>query len=153
MISAIDATVADLHDDFRFDVVHAHVVLPDGWAGMHVSKKYKKPLFVTIHGADFYQTVRRNSICRTRIESVINATYKTIVVSRRLKDIASDALRSIEHKYVVIPNGIELGVQPQSKRKLELDHIRNGLGGKFVLLTVGYLIKRKKVNFLYNGYH
>lgn len=42
MYWGIKETVDKIYQEFSFDLIHAHVVLPDGWAGMKVAKKYKK---------------------------------------------------------------------------------------------------------------
>ncbi len=49
---------------FKFDLIHAHVALPDGYAGMKIAKKYKKPLVVTIHGQSFHTIIFRNIECK-----------------------------------------------------------------------------------------
>jgi len=87
MYKGFKKTIKEIYRDFRFDIIHAHVALPDGYAGMLIAQNYKKPLVVTIHGQDFQQTIYRGKKCKKNIEEVINYSKKTIVVSNKLKKI------------------------------------------------------------------
>jgi len=139
----IKKIVAKIYKNFKFDIIHAHVALPDGYAGMMLAKKYKKPLIVTIHGQDFYQTIYKNKKCKKNIEKVINFSKKTIVVSNQLKKIGEKKLKIESAKLVVVPNGIDLNdIHPQNENDFS-DKYQN----KKIILSVSYLIKRKGVDY------
>ena len=92
MFAEIKETVEEIYDSFPFNIIHSHVVLPEGYCGMKIAKKYKKPLVVTSHGVDFQQTIFKNKRCKESIKKVINFSDKTIMVSRKLKEIGATGL-------------------------------------------------------------
>jgi glycosyltransferase involved in cell wall biosynthesis len=139
MYYGIKKIVDKIYQKFPFDIIHAHVALPDGWAGMRIAVKYKKSLIVTIHGQDFYKTIFRNKRCKESIEKVINFSNKTIVVSNKLRKIGRQNLDISSGKMRVIFNGIDLEELLTIKNHEPLLKCKN----KKVILTVGYLIKRK----------
>jgi len=106
MYRGIKNCVAKIYQEFRFDLIHAHVALPDGYAGVLLATKYHKPLVVTIHGRDFQHTVHRNAACRRAVSYVLNSASETICVSRKLQQLSIKSL-GIRDKLIVVPNGIE----------------------------------------------
>ena len=106
MYEGIKDVVAKIYKEFQFDLIHAHVALPDGYAGMKVAQKYKKPLIVNIHGQDFQQTIFKNNKCKKNIEKIINFSEKTIVVSKKLNKIGENNLQISSNKIKVVSNGI-----------------------------------------------
>ena len=106
MYLGIKDVVAKIYKEFQFDLIHAHVALPDGYAGMKVAQKYKKPLIVNIHGQDFQQTIFKNNKCKKNIEKIINFSEKTIVVSKKLNKIGENNLQISSNKIKVVSNGI-----------------------------------------------
>ena len=89
MFEGIRDTVERIHDGFIFDIIHSHVALPDGYCGMKLALRYEKPLIVTVHGQDFQHTIFRDNKCRETIKKVVQSSVKTIVVSRKLRDIGA----------------------------------------------------------------
>ena len=142
MYYGIQKTITRIYKNFEFDIIHAHVALPDGYAGMLLAKKYKKPLIVTIHGQDLQQTIYRNKKCRENIKKVINFSKKTILVSDKLKNISINKLGINFRKLTVIPNGINME---------DLYNSRNPLAEKYankkIILSVSNLIKTKGIDY------
>jgi len=139
MCSGIQKIVNKIYEGFEFDLIHSHVALPDGSAGMLLAKEYKKPLVVTIHGQDFYKTIFRNKKCKENIGKVINFSTKTIVVSNALRNIGVRNFGVERSKFVVVPNGIDLEESNLKKNSF----ISKICQGKKIILSIGYLIKRK----------
>ena len=106
MYWGIKDVVANIYQKFQFDLIHAHVALPDGYAGMKVAQKYKKPFIVTIHGQDLQQTIFKSEKCKRNIEKVINFSEKTISVSKKLKKVGEKYLEVNKNKIIVVSNGI-----------------------------------------------
>ncbi|MHA1343897.1 MAG: glycosyltransferase, partial [Promethearchaeota archaeon] len=106
MYLGIKDVVSKIYKEFQFDLIHAHVALPDGYAGMKIAQKYKKTLIVNIHGQDFQQTIFKGKKCKRNIEKVINYSTKTIVVSKKLKKKKKKYLEVNKDKIIVVPNGI-----------------------------------------------
>ena len=141
MYLGIKDVVAKIYKEFQFDLIHAHVALPDGYAGMKVAQKYKKPLIVNIHGQDFQQTIFKNNKCKKNIEKIINFSEKTIVVSRKLKRIGKKYLEINKDKIIVVPNGINREDIYTEKNKNIQDY-----KDKKVILSVSHLIKTKGID-------
>ena len=141
MYRGIKDVVAKIYKEFKFDLIQAHVALPDGYAGMKVAQKYKKPLIVNIHGQDFQQTIFKNNKCKKNIEKIINFSEKTIVVSRKLKRIGKKYLEINKDKIIVVPNGINREDIYTEKNKNIQDY-----KDKKVILSVSHLIKTKGID-------
>ena len=141
MYLGIKDVVAKIYKEFQFDLIHAHVALSDGYAGMKIAQKYKKPLIVNIHGQDFQQTIFKNNKCKKNIEKIINFSEKTIVVSRKLKRIGKKYLEINKDKIIVVPNGINREDIYTEKNKNIQDY-----KDKKVILSVSHLIKTKGID-------
>jgi glycosyltransferase involved in cell wall biosynthesis len=134
----IRKTAEKIHRELPFDIIHAHVALPDGYGALLLNKSYRKPLIVTIHGLDVMITIYRNARCWENVKKVFGTATRVICVSTALKNLCLQVDEADETKFRVIPNGFSL-------RKEFHDHtyLKDKYKGKLVLLTVGYLIKRK----------
>jgi len=141
MYRGIKDIVSKIYQEFQFDLIHAHVALPDGYAGMQIAQKYEKPLIVNIHGQDFQQTIFKNKKCKKNIEKTINISEKTIVVSKKLKKIGEKYLQVNKDKIIVVPNGINMRDIYTEKNKNIQEY-----NGKKVILSVSHLIKTKGID-------
>ena len=141
MYWGIKDIVAKICQKFQFDLIHTHVVLPDGYAGMKIAQKYKKPLIVTIHGQDLQRTIFKSEKCKRNIEKVVNFSEKTIVVSKKLKKIGEKYLEVNKDKIIVVPNGISMRDIYTGKNKNIQEY-----NGKKVILSVSHLIKTKGID-------
>lgn len=142
MYLGIKDVVLKIYKEFQFDLIHANVALPDGYAGMKIAIKYKKPLIVTIHGQDLYVTINKNRSCKTALFDVFKKADRVILVSKKLKEI-SDNNVGFTNKTVVIGNGVSVN------DILKAENImlnRNFLGYK-TILSASYLITRKGIDF------
>ena len=137
----VKKTVNEIYKNFKFDLIHSHVALPDGYAGMLLAKKYKKNLFVTIHGQDFQQTIYKNKKCKKYIEKIINFSKKTILVSEKLKNIGINKLNINPEKLIVIPNGINA----DDIYKKKSTPLRQYKGGE-IILSVSNLTETKGID-------
>ena len=140
MYRGIKGVVSEIHDKFSFDLIHAHVALPDGYAGMLLSQKYQEPLVVTIHGQDFNYTIFRAVKYRLAIQEVINAATQTIVVSHKLKRVAEEHLPNFD-RVTVINNGINPEKLSRGPRSLP-----KKWQGKQIILSVSSLIQTKGID-------
>lgn len=118
----------------QVDVIQAHVAFPDGLVGLWLKYRFNKPLVVTIHGYDLYQTIKRIPQ-RQRILEVFQGADRIVFVSNNLRDIARTymSLGKTQH-FEVIGNGFQATAVEKTEASL---HPR-----KF-LLSVGFLIPRK----------
>ncbi len=130
-----------IRDRSAFDLIHAHVALPDGFAGALLATDLKVPLVVTIHGQDAYVTIDRSKACRTAVERVFRSADEIIAVSRKLKQTLFHKLGGqFQHKMRVIGNGVSLDKVALGD---QLERPTSVQGGQTRLLTVGYCIERK----------
>lgn len=79
MYKSIKRLLKSLEWDFTFDLIHAHMALPDGYAGMLLSKEYKKPLVVTFQATDLDITAKRGKRSLNALKKVFK--YADHVVS------------------------------------------------------------------------
>lgn len=105
MFKGINDLVSNIHGEFPFDLIHAHVAVPDGAAAIRIKNKLKKPLVVTVHGQDLQVTIFRNPKCKKILRETFNQVDKIIVVSNKLKKIAEKEFGE-NNRICVINNGI-----------------------------------------------
>lgn len=106
MYKGIREIVSQIRRDFHFDLIHAHVALPDGYAASILAEEYGCPLVVTIHGYDFQKLVHRDLSCRKAIGLTIAKASSVFPVSSKLQKIGKEIFPESEGKFFVTPNGI-----------------------------------------------
>lgn len=84
MYYGIKRLVEKLWAIFPFDIIHAHMALPDGYAAMLISRDYNKPLVITFQATDLDITANRNDKCLQSLQKVFFAADKVISPSPRL---------------------------------------------------------------------
>ncbi len=137
----IKRLVRKIYESFKFDIIYSHTALPDGCGAGRVNKYYNKPLVVTVHGNDIYNTVKKNRKRRKVVEKVFNNADAIITVSRKLSGLTSGYCNDNE-KIKSIDNGINIKDVFSGESKLKAKYY-----GKKILLSVAYLIARKGIDF------
>jgi glycosyltransferase involved in cell wall biosynthesis len=135
MYQGINKTITYVYEGFKFDVIHSHVLLPDGYAAMLINNHYKVPLISTVHGQDFHLTIYKNKQCRDRLFQVINNSTAVITVSTKLKNVIDD--KAVRDKIYVINNGIN----PEECSSGVLN-----TSNKKIIISVSNLIKTKGID-------
>lgn len=144
MFIAIYTKVSRLFSSFKFDLIHCHVALPDGFAGVLLAKKFRKHLFVTIHGQDLQQTINRNKRCREVVKMILDNATNVVVVSNKLKIIAQDIIQKDRVDRVnLIPNGVNPDLIASSNPETDLI---NRYSGRRIILSVSSLVITKGVD-------
>lgn len=105
MAAGIQKTIDEIYRDFKFDIIHSNVALPDGYSGMIESRKFGVPHVVTVHGQDFQVTIKRNEKYKKAVFKVLNDADRVITVSSKLKNIVQG--EPFYSKIDVINNGID----------------------------------------------
>ncbi|GAA0747861.1 glycosyltransferase [Clostridium oceanicum] len=136
MYKAIKNLVYELNQKFKFDIIHSHVALPDGYCGMLLSKELNIPYVITVHGQDFQNTICKNDKLKKSVFKVLDKADKVITVSNKLKNIVSDT--NFYHKIDVINNGIDI----EDTMVLNNDKALE----KIDVLSVSNLIKTKGID-------
>lgn len=106
MYQGIRKLVKNLYQEFSFDLIHAHVALPDGYASALIARELRLPIIVTIHGQDLQYTVHKGVRYQRILAFVFNSASRIILVSNKLKRLAEQYL-GFHDKLVVIPNGVD----------------------------------------------
>jgi len=140
MYSGISRLVHELHQDFKFDIIHAHVALPGGFAGMILKHQYNKPLVVTIHGQDMQGTVDINTGCRKALAKVFSAADRIVTVSSKLQKLVESNF-GFTDKLIVNNNGIN-----PEEIALENTELASRYAGSRVILSVSALDTTKGVD-------
>jgi len=92
-----------IYKDFEFDIIHAHLAFPDGFAAMLIAKKYDKPLVITPRITDIDNTMLRGRTCSNAIYSVLHNSSAVISPSAQIK---AKLLEKININADMIPWGI-----------------------------------------------
>jgi len=137
MYSGIRQLVRKIKENFPFDLIHAHMALPDGYAGMLISKIYQKPLVVTFQATDLDITANRNKRCLAVLEKVFSYADKVVAPSPRLA-------KSLVSKFGVNPVVIGYGIDISDIHTGE-SALSSAYAGRRVLLSVSRLIRTKGV--------
>jgi len=138
----IKDVVRKIYQEFQFDLIHAHVALPDGFAATKIKYIYSKPLIVTIHGQDLHITINKSKNCMNALNNVFKKADKIITVSSKLKKMAVNNI-GYNHKIMVIGNGVPLNKIITKKSNIIC---RNNTNCK-TILSVSYLINKKGIDF------
>ena len=131
--------VIELLHRFDFDLIHAHMALPDGFAGALLTKEIQRPLIITIHGKDTanaqWSTAHRNPRCKAAIFKALMSSSKIVAVSDYVKRSTMEVYPSLDsRKIVVIHGGVDL-TKSQLREKKQSDTM--------TILSVGPLIPLK----------
>lgn len=120
----------------RFDIVHAHWLIPQGI----VQSFFKKPYIVTGHGGDV--TSLNKGIFRKLKIRCLRKAKKVTVVSNYLKGKVQELVSELE------PDVIPMGVDTKKFGKQYFVSNYFGQGDKKVVLFVGRLAEKKGVTYL-----
>ena len=140
MHRGIKDVTSKIYQDFPFDLIHAHVALPDGYAAALLGQRFGRPLVVTIHGQDLQHTVDRNAACRGAVSYVLNSASRTILVSYKLKRLATKYF-DLRDKLAVVSNGVD----PQNVVSRPVESINQQKKGP-TLLSVSNLVPTKGID-------
>ena len=127
MFRGMKRLVERLSREFPFDLIHAHVALPDGQAAVCLKQIYRVPAVVTIHGQDFQTTVNRSGRVKAKLLEVLDNADQIITVSSKLKNIGIKLGEqySFGSKIEVVNNGIDLKVLPPDQTEIRTQALQS----------------------------
>lgn len=131
-------------------ILHTHTLLPDGFAGALIKRKFGIPHICTIHGSDINITPFENKLNRIFAKYALRGCDHIIVVSNKLKE----KILSIENKLSNITT-IYNGADPNEFRHIHKDTARRMLGmtkQNKIILYIGNLIAIKGINNLIKAF-
>jgi len=137
MYQGIKKLVEKLCHKFPFDIIHTHMALPDGYAGMLLSKDYNKPLIITFQATDLDITAKHDNNCLQSLKKVFMTADKIISPSPRLN-------KQLFDKFKIKSNTIGYGIDPKNIF-IGDSNIKFKYKDNFILLSVSRLIKTKGI--------
>ena len=155
MYKGLEKTVNEISRNFKFDIIHSNVALPDGYSGMLLSRRFNVPNVVTVHGQDFQVTIKRNEGCKRAVFKVLSSADGVITVSSKLKNMVRE--EKFFSNIDVINNGIDddcLKHNAEDRQKgaikiLSVSNLKETKGIQLNLKAV-YMLKDKYPNIQYD---
>lgn len=146
MLWAIRRPLGRIRTRWPFDVIHAHMLVPDGWAAAAVGAELDVPVLATTHRADVLDLPGRSDAQRAQVVQAVEAVDQITAVSAAIRD-AAEALGSPRRQAQVVPNGADTSVfvardTREARRRLGLPEDER------IVSYVGKLVPRKGVDTL-----
>lgn len=127
------------HAENPFDLIHAQVAYPDGWAAAKLAEAMNLPLVLTLHGQELQKIVHWSKKLNALVRSVLGRAAAVVVPSAMMYDLARHYDVPAERLHLVY-NGME----PLPPAELP-EHIRAWIAGRKVLLSVSRLEPEKGI--------
>jgi teichuronic acid biosynthesis glycosyltransferase TuaC len=143
---AIAGPLTRIHRRWPFDVIHAHMLVPDGWAAARVGGRMGVPVLATAHRADVLDVPDRGGSQRTQVEQAVAWVDQIVAVSHAMRR-ACEALATPQRPVAVVPNGADTRVffprdRAETRRRLGLPLDER------IVAFVGVLTPRKGIDTL-----
>ncbi len=136
-----------LHLRYRFDIINAHWVIPNGIIGLLVAKIFKIPLVISLHGSGIYLS-KKNALFRALGRFVFNSADGVTACSPVLRDGALE-LSARPERSKVVPYGVDLDAFAPGNTNV--DELKKELGinpKDLVVLALGRMVEKKGFEFL-----
>ena len=129
----------------KYEAINTHFVIPTGPVGFLLSKIFKIKNILDIHGGDVYNPnykikPHKNFVLKNIIKFLLNKADKIIAHSSDVKEKAAKYYK-IKKEIKTIP----IGYKPYNFQKVTRS-VLNLSKEDFYLITVGRLIKRKRID-------
>ena len=105
MYYGIRKLIKNIYQDFKFELINAYTILPDGFSALLLERKINVPLIITILGSDLLIYPYRNKRIFMNTNRALAKAIRIIAVSQHLKDKAVDEFGIPEEKIAVIYTG------------------------------------------------
>jgi teichuronic acid biosynthesis glycosyltransferase TuaC len=146
MLWSIRGPLRRVHARWPFEVIHAHMLVPDGWAAAAMGAELDVPVVATGHRADVLDVPARGARDAAQVERAVETIDQVVTVSAAI-GAAAEALGRPRRPIQVIPNGADHEVfhprdAVEARRRLGLPEDEQ------VISYVGKLVPRKGVDTL-----
>lgn len=146
MSFAISGPLRRIHRRWPFDVIHAHMVVPDGWAAARIGAELGVPVVATAHRADVLDVPAQGPRSHDRVVEAIEDIGQICSVSRAIAD-AAEALATPRRPIEIVPNGADTRIFVARSRAEARAHLGLPDDGP-IISFVGKLVPRKGVDTL-----
>ena len=146
MLWAIAGPLRRVRKRWPFEVIHAHMLVPDGWAAARAGAEVGVPAVATAHRADVLDVPGRGWRSRDRVAAAVESVDQVCAVSAAIGAAAADLGRP-RRPVEVVPNGADTRVfapRPASQARARLGLPDDGP----IVSYVGKLVPRKGVDTL-----
>ncbi len=126
-------------DCFPFDLIHAHMALPDGFAGMLLRQLFKTPFVVTYQATDLDITLQRSTSCAKLLRKVFKSADAIISPSPRLT-------QDFESLFCFEPITVPYGIYVHDVVATPPPSLVTKYQNKRVLLSVSRLLPTKGID-------
>jgi teichuronic acid biosynthesis glycosyltransferase TuaC len=137
--------VKKIQKDFKFDLIDAHYVYPDGFAAVLLGWLFRKPVVVSARGSDI-NLYTKFPLIRRLLQFTLRRADKVISVCLALKQAMIELGVSAE-KINVVPNGVDIEKFYRSNKEAARKELHLPTGRK-IIISVGGLIPRKGFDLL-----
>lgn len=132
----------------KIDLIHAHTIMPDGFAAVLLGREFKLPVVCTVHGSDIIVYPQQSRMTHWATRWALQGLTRLIAVSSDLEKKALALARTAGVR--VIHNGADPAVfktwsKAEAREKLGLPP------DKKVVLFLGHLTSVKGVEYLLNA--
>ncbi len=143
---SITGPLRRVHARWPFDVVHAHMLVPDGWAAVRAVRDLGVPVLATAHRADVLDVPARGGAQREQVAEAVREIDQVVAVSNAMR-LACESLATPKRPIAVVPNGADARVfhprdRAESRRRLGLPVDER------IVTFVGVLTPRKGIDTL-----
>jgi glycosyltransferase involved in cell wall biosynthesis len=143
---AIAGPLRRIRERWPYDVVHAHMLVPDGWAAARVAGRLGVPVLATAHRADVLDVPARGGAQRSQVEQAVATLDQIVAVSHAMRE-ACEALATPKRPVAVVPNGADTRVFFPRDRRQARERLGLPLDERIVTF-VGVLTPRKGIDTL-----
>lgn len=138
---AMKKYVLSQHQRQPFDLIHAQVAYPDGWAAAKLAKRLNLPLVLTLHGQELQKIVTWSKGLKKRVQAALDSAEAVIVASAKMQALA-EKQGVAKQRLHLIYNGLD----PLPSAQLPSE-ICDRINRKRVLLSVSRLEEEKGIQY------
>jgi glycosyltransferase involved in cell wall biosynthesis len=141
--------IANLVREQAIDVIHAHTILPDGFAAILLGREFNLPVVCTAHGSDVNVYPRRSRFVRRASQWSLRHADRMITVSDNLR---TEALALAGPRDIaVVHNGADTEIFKVRQRIEARSKLRLNATAKLITF-VGYLRPEKGLGYLLEAF-
>lgn len=141
------STIWRLHRKLRYDIIHGHWVVPNGFVAATVARLVRRPLVISLHGSDVFFALKQR-VLRRAAEMTFAQAGAITACSPSLYDGAL-ALNAAPERLHLMPYGVDSSHFAYAPEEREQARRLFGIDGDCTAITfIGRLVEKKGVEHL-----